>query len=90
MKAARVIPPGLQGEPSRALSGQEGELEMEVSGQQGELMTGPLGQSEGHQKWLFAQGSLQQGPPGRQEGLLMELPDLQKSPLEKQTAEPLS
>lgn len=56
MKAARVIPPGLQGEPSRALSGQEGELEMEVSGQQRELMTGPLGQWEGHQKWHTGKG----------------------------------
>lgn len=77
-KAAQMVQPGLQGEPSRALSGQEGELEMELSGQQEERMTGPLGQQAGHQKWLSAPGSRQQGLPGLQEGLLMELPDLQK------------
>lgn len=78
-KAAQMAPPGLQGEPARALSGQEEDLEKELSGQQEELMTEPPGQWVRPQKWLSDQGSLQQGSPDLQEGLLMELLDLQKS-----------
>lgn len=55
---------------------------MALSGQQGELTTGPPGQWVRPRKWLSAQGSHQQGSPDLQEGLLMELLDLQKSPQE--------